>query len=430
MAGIGRFALFSSPAAIRQIFIGDPAVLHGGETSEPLAPVVGTYSLLRLDEAEHVRERKLLLPPFHGERMQAYAEVMREATDAAIDRWPLGEPFAMHGPMQEITLAVILRAVFGLTDSRRTDALASLLTELLDCAQTPWVLLEVFQRDWPGTPWRKFLRLRAQIDEALFAEIARRRAEGTAGEARTDILALLLAARREDGSGMSDRELRDELMTMLVAGHETTASTLAWTFERMLANPSVLARAQSEIARVVGDGPLSPAHLPRLEYLDAVVKETLRLRPILPLTARKTTAPVEIGGYQIPARELVGACIYLAHLREESFPEPEAFRPERWEGIKPDPYTWLPFGGGARRCIGMAFAQYEMKVVLAATLARARLRLAPGRDTRVVRRGITLVPSGGTRVVLDARTPRRTGQGSAREGSAKGQGAAEAASAG
>jgi cytochrome P450 len=410
LAGLGTFVHFSSPSALKQIFTGDPAVLHAGEANEPLAPLLGEQSVLRLDEADHMRQRRLLLPPFHGERMHAYAEVMRDATDAAIDRWPLGAPFALHGPMHEITLAVIMRAVFGITEGPRADAVAAMVSALIDRAQTPWVLLKVFRRDWPGTPWRDFVRLRARADEVLFAEIARRRAEGAAGDAREDVLALLLAvllaARHEDGSPMSDGELRDELLTMLVAGHETTASTLAWAFERLLANPAVLARAQAELARVVGDGPLSPAHLPRLEYLDAIVKETLRLRPIVPLTARKTTARIEIGGYELPAGQMLGASIYLAHRREETYPEPDAFRPERWEGAKPDPYAWLPFGGGVRRCIGMAFAQYEMKVVLATTLLRARLRRAPGEEARMVRRGITLVPSDGTRVVLDARAPR------------------------
>lgn len=407
LSGIGTYVLFSAPAAVKQIFTGDSAVFHAGEAGESLHPLLGRNSLLLLDDAPHMRQRRLLLPPFHGERMHAYAEIMREITDTSLDRWPLNTPFRLQTYMQDITLSVILRAVFGIEDGARMRDLGAMLTRLLDRAQSPWVLLPPFQIDLGAhSPYGDFKRLRSETDALLYAEISRRRAEGDLAK-RDDILSMLLQATHEDGSPMTDEELRDELMTLLVAGHETTASTLAWVFERILSLPAVREKALAELRDVVGDGPLEPAHHGKLEYLDGIVKETLRLRPILVLVGRRLKAPVEVGGFQLPAGVNVGACIHLAHLRPESYPEPAAFKPERFIGVKPDPYAWLPFGGGVRRCIGMAFAQYEMKVVLAAILLRARMQLAPGAAVHTTRRGIILVPSGGTLVTLEERLARR-----------------------
>jgi cytochrome P450 len=243
-----------------------------------------------------------------------------------------------------------------------------------------------------------------ETDALLMAEIAARR-DAPDAAARGDILSLLLQARHEDGAPMTDAELRDELITLLVAGHETTATALAWAFQLILERDDVRARLEAELeeAAAQGGGRIDPARLAGLEYLDAVVKETLRLRPILPIVVRLAKAPVTVGGWTIPAGVRLAPCIYLAHRRPESYPEPDRFRPERFLGAKVDPYTWLPFGGGIRRCIGIHFALFEMKVVLATVFSSARLRLAPGPAPTIRRRGITLAPSNGTRVVLESR---------------------------
>jgi cytochrome P450 len=406
LKGLGTYVVVSEPEHIKEFFTGDGDVFRAGEANVSLGPLLGETSVLLLDGAAHMRQRRLLLPPFHGERMQAYATLMRDIADESIDAWPLDAPFAIHEPMQRITLAVILRTVFGVAEGPRYDALAAQLTRMLERGMSPWVLMAILRRDILGlTPWSKFLAERRNTDAMLLDEIARRRAESDRAQ-RSDVLSLLLSATDEHGEPMQDRELRDELLTLLVAGHETSASTLAWAFERMLTHPHVLDRARDEIERVTGGGPLEPAHLPKLEYVDAVLKETLRIRPILPMVARRLTKPVRFAGCDLPAGVMVGACIYLAQRNPASFPAPGEFRPERWLGVKADPYTWLPFGGGIRRCIGMAFAQYEMKIVLAAALRRISLRLASPRPVRIARRGITLVPGGGTRVVVTDRRPR------------------------
>jgi cytochrome P450 len=266
----------------------------------------------------------------------------------------------------------------------------------------------MFQKSFKGrTPWDRFRKIQAVSDEMLFAQIRERRDAGDA-EKRSDILSLLLQARHEDGSPMSDQELRDELLTLVVAGHETSATALAWAFERLLLHPEELEKARDEVKGIVGNGSLEPAHLPKLEYVDAVLKETMRLRPILPIVVRRVHRPVTIGGFELPVGVSAAPCIYLAQRNPDIYPNPDAFEPERFLGVKTDPYSWLPFGGGIRRCLGMAFAQYEMKIVLAETLLRTQLRLVDQRPARVTRRAITLVPRGGTRVVLDRREPRRT----------------------
>jgi cytochrome P450 len=394
--------VFSHPDAIKTIFTGEEDDLRAGEANGILEPVLGTHSLLLLDGQQHLRERRLMLPPFHGERMQAYGDVMRRITDEHIDRWPVGEPFPLHDQMQSITLDVILRTVFGLEDGAQMGALRASLLRFLAVATSPLLLMTFLRRDLgPLTPWRRFVALRAEVDELLYAELARRRAGGTAG--RTDILSLLREARDEQGVPMSDVELRDEMITLLLAGHETTATTLAWTVCRILEHPHVLARLQEERARVCGVGPVTAEHVGGLAWCDATVKESMRLMPIIEFVGRVLRAPMRIGGWDLPAGVMAVPCIYLTHHRPDVWPEPQRFEPARFLTAKPGPYTFFPFGGGVRRCIGMAFAMFEMKVVLAQMLGRLELRLAPGYRAEVVRRSITLAPAKGMPVIVDRR---------------------------
>ena len=376
--------MFSEPQAIRDIFTGDENVLRAGEATVILRPIVGVNSLLLLDGERHHRERRMMSPPFHGERMRAYAEVMREATERAIARWPLGEPFPLMRETQAITLEIILRAVFGMTDGAAMAALSDKLRRFITAAVNPIYLWQRLQVDLgPLTPWGRFLRLRREIDALLDAEIATRR---NGGPERDDVLSLLLAARDETGAPMGDAELRDELMTLLLAGHETTASSLAWTVHRILTEPGVHERAASD-----GD------------YLDAVIKETMRMNPVIPDVMRIVKAPIRIGSHDIPVGVGVAPNIYAAHHRADTWGDPYVFRPDRFLGTKPGPYEFFPFGGGMRRCLGAAFALYEMKVVLSTLLARTELAIAPGYRLRVVRRNITWAPSDGMPVVVTRR---------------------------
>jgi cytochrome P450 len=388
--------VLSDPETIKQVFTGDPEVFRAGESNAFLEPIVGDRSVLLLDGPRHIRERRLLLPPFHGERMQRYGELITEIAERDVDGWPLGRPFAIRPRTQAITLEVIMRAVFGIEDAGRLSELRGKLTTLSDIggSRLRWVglLFPALQRSF-GTsrsPWSRFVAARAEVDALLYDEIERRRTDqGLAG--REDILSLLLQARDEDGEPMSDKELRDELMTLLVAGHETTATALAWAFELLLRNPQALARLEADLA-AGGD-----------EYLDAVIKETLRLRPVLPVVGRLLKAPFALRGYELPAGTMVAPCIYLTHRNPLVYPEPERFLPERFLGTPPDTYAWLPFGGGIRRCIGASFAIFEMNVVIPAVLWRVRLRPVGSRPEPMRRRAITFVPARDALVVAERR---------------------------
>jgi cytochrome P450 len=388
------------PDAIRQIFTGDPSALHAGEANAALEPLVGARSVLLLDEAEHLRQRRLLMPPFHGERMLSYARIMRAVTEQAIARFPLGRPFALHPHMQRITLDIILRTVFGVDDDAHLAPLRDALTRLLDrtgSAAGSIMLAPVFRRSFHGlSPWDVFVREVRAADDLIHRQIARRRAEAAGGgDARPDILGMLLEARDEQGRPMSDVELRDELMTLLVAGHETTATMLCWALELILGDARVHDRVRVELENT-GDSA-------RSEYLDATLKEVLRLRPVIPAVGRVLKEDMEIAGMKLPAGVLVVPSTWLTHRLPAYYPEPEAFRPERFLGKKPDPYAWLPFGGGVRRCLGMAFALFELELVLTTILSRVRLRKARPTPARVALRGFTFVPADGAEVVVEAR---------------------------
>ena len=383
----GTWVFLADPEHVKQVFTGDSAVFHAGEGNEILLPLVGDHSVLLLDEKPHMRQRKLLLPPFHGERMERYGELMREVAEEEVESWPRGEPFELLPRMQAVTLEVILRAVFGLERGARLDELRDSMRALLGNVMDPMsgLLLTLLGP-------RRFRRLPpvrmalAPSNKLIYDEIDRRR-EAADLEEREDILSLLLQARYEDGQPMSDEELRDELITLLVAGHETTATALSWAVERLVRHPDKLARLRDEVRAGEGD------------YLDAVIKETLRLRPVLPAVARQLTEPVQIGDYLLPAGVRIAPSIYLVHRRADVYPQPYEFRPERFLERPAGTYTWIPFGGGVRRCLGASFALFEMQQVLAAILGRVELAAARPESERVRRRQITLAPSRGGQVV-------------------------------
>ena len=395
-------AFFSDPAAIKQIFTASPEHALAGRANVVLKPILGENSILLLDGARHKRERKLLMPPFHGERMRLYGDIMREIADRSIDTWPIEQPFPIHERMQAITLDIILRTVFGVDEGALLQRLRSLLIEFLKLVgSSPLLLIRWLQVNLgPLTSWQRVGKLSREIDTVLYEQIAQRKAAAQNG--RADIMAMLIEARDEDGRPMSDQELRDEMITMLLAGHETTATSLSWVVHRLLQNPAVLEKVRAERQRVIGDGPIQTEYVSELEYLDATIKETARLNPIVPAVVRYLEQPTQIGAYEIPADCVAAPCIYLTHRRPELWPEPETFNPERFVGKRVDPYTFFPFGGGVRHCLGAAFATYEMKIVLAQILSRVSLRPVPGHTVRVVRRSITFAPSEGMPVIREA----------------------------
>jgi len=402
----GKMVIFTDPEGIKDIFTADGDDLRSGEAVAPiLGPILGAHSILLLDGERHQRERRLMSPPFHGERMHVYGRLMREIADRVIERWPVGRPFPIHREMQSITLDVILRAVFGVDEGAAFTRVREQVERFVAQANgpsAPFIALKPFQIDlgrW--TPWGRFVRNRAAIRAVLLDEIARRRAEGTAG--RSDILSLLVDARDEQGAPMSDAELLDEMFTLLMAGQETTATSLAWVFYHLLRHPDALARLRAELGRVVGSGPVEAQHLPQLEYLDAVTKESARLTPVATNVMRRLHAPARIGGLDLPAGVSVSASIYATHHRPDLWPDPERFLPERFLGTRPSPNTFFPFGGGVRRCLGAAFATYQLKIVLAEVLSRVDLRIAPGYRMRPVLRAITVAPSRGVLVVVERR---------------------------
>src|SRR5687768_561155 len=374
--------MLSDPAAIRALYTERRHGLPPGR-GVALLPVVGPRSVLLLEGGEHLARRKLMLPPFHGERMRAYEATVRDVVARDVASWPRGEPFAVHPRMQAITLEVIVRAVFGVTDPARGERLRELLRALLDATASFGLQFGFMlaRRLGAPDPLEKLRRQRAEIDELLLAEIGERRASG-GGE---DILSLLLDARFEDGEPMADQEVCDQLVTLLVAGHETTATALAWTLELLVHHPETLER--------LGDG--SDA-----AYLKAVINESLRLRPVVPLAGRRLSSPLEVDGVTLPEGTDVTPAIWLAHTRADVYPDPFAFRPERWlHGGAPPGYAWVPFGGGVRRCLGAAFAEMEMRVALATLLGLVRVEAAAGEPERVARRNVTFSPARGTRLV-------------------------------
>ena len=388
LLGTPPFVMLSDPAEIKELFTAPPDVLHPGEGARILEPVVGSNSVILLDEKAHLSQRKLMLPAFHGEKMEKLTDLVAEVAERDVEAWPRETPISLHPRLQALTLEIILRAVFGLDPGERLEAIRTRLTAILEIGSTPIGMIPQLQHAPFGEigPWGRFERLKRETDELIHDLIEERRARD---EERDDVLSMLLEARHEDGSPMSGIELRDELMTLLVAGHETTASALAWAFERIARTPHVAERLREEIAADED------------AYVTATIQETLRRRPVLPNVApRLVKKPVTVGGWDYPPDVALVGNAYLVHHDPEIYDSPYEFRPERFLDQSPGTYTWIPFGGGRRRCLGASFAQLEMKLVLRAVLGQSVVRPGePGAET-ARRRSITVSPRRGATVVL------------------------------
>ncbi len=383
--------MISDPASIGALYRGRENGLPPGR-SFALESVMGSRSVLLLEGSEHLSRRKLMLPAFHGERMRAYEDVISEVARAEIGSWPVGSTFAIHPRMQAVTLEVILRAVFGVTDASRLDKLGRSLGEMLAGLASPRLQARVLlaRRFGRADPMDELRRESKPVDDLLQVEVAERRADPDL-EQRADILSMLVGARFEDGEPVSDEELRDQLITLLLAGHETTATALAWTFDLLLRNPQQLRRLKAEVEEG-GE-----------QYLRAVISESLRLRPVVPLAGRRLSAALEVDGYELPEGTDVTPAIWLAHTRADIYPDPLEFHPERFLDNPPETYAWIPFGGGVRRCLGAAFAEFEMRIVLREVLSRCELKSARSAPQRIARRNITFSPRNGTPVTLVSR---------------------------
>lgn len=403
-----RMVVFSDPEAIREIFTAEPGELVGGEAAARLlGPILGWNSLVILDGDRYLRNRRLMMPPLHQERMPLYFREIVRIADHAADQWPVGRPFKIHAEVRKIVLEVFLRTIFGL-EGEKLAQIRSRQGRILDMADSPFagfIFLPTLRLALGGhSPWSRFLRLRAEMASLLSEEIARclREADPT----RIDVMSLLVAARDEAGIGMSEPELFDEMFTLLMAGIETTTTSLVWLFYHLLARADVMARFRAERDRETGPGgELTPRHLQDLHYLDAVVKESARLNPVTTDIARILKRPKRIGGLDLPAGAGVSAGIYLVHHRPDVWPDPERFDPQRFIDARPDPYVYFPFGGGERRCLGAAYSTYVMKIILAHMLSRLEMRLAPGYRMRPVFHAITIAPSAGMPVIVDRRAP-------------------------
>jgi cytochrome P450 family 135 len=385
----------ADPELVKAVFGGNNDVLRAGEANaEIIEPLVGPHSVLVLDGPEHLRQRKLILPAFHGDRMRAWDATIRDITRAEIARWPVGQPFALRPRMQAITLDVIIRVVFGVEGTERSDELRRRIVTVTRIGRNPLLLYATRDRRLgPRAPWARFIQARADLHAALGAEIRERR-QAPDLERRSDVLSQLLLARDDEGRAMTDDEVRDELVTLLFAGHETTATSLAWAFDLLLHHPGALDRLIAELDRGA------------TEYLDATIKETLRTRPVVALVDRRVREATRIGGHTIPAGAVVCPNIYLVQRRADLYAEPTAFRPERFVGQTPPAFGWFPFGGGIRRCLGASFATFEMQIVMPEVLRAVTLRPASPRLARVRREAVTFVPRDGARCVVTDRRHR------------------------
>jgi cytochrome P450 len=387
-----KMVLVSDPEAVKAVFTAPPELAPSGTVNSPVAPVVGPHSVLVLIGPEHMRQRKLLLPPFHGERMREYEQVIVEATRKDMAGWPLGTPMRLHAHTRAITLEVILRAVFGV-EADRMGRVKAAVSALLVPASALMILRMVLRQPSRERPGGDFGAALERLDAVIYEELERRRSRADLAE-RTDILSLLMRARDEDGQPMTDAELRDELVTLLLAGHETTATSVAWAIERLMHHPDKLERLVAEIDAYPDGGE---------DYMLAVVNETLRVRPVVPIVARALQDELQVGPYTLPAGTRVTPSIYLTNRNPRTYADPREFRPERFLDSAPETFAWIPFGGGIRRCIGAAFAQLEMKLILRTVLSELEPARPGGwrrrRGERIRRRAVTLVPAAGTSVV-------------------------------
>ncbi|TDD92932.1 cytochrome P450 [Actinomadura darangshiensis] len=401
--GIPPVAYVGDPDLAHEVFTTDRGIGQAGEARKPfLEPLVGVNSLICLDGDDWMRQRRLLGSAFHGKRIERYREDIAAIAAAYVREWPTATEIRLRPRIQVITLEIILRVVFGVRDTRRVERLHELLPPLLASWESVNSLISILPRSlWarvepilarvPRNPVAKFTDLFTETDQVLYTEIAERR-DADDLQDRADILSVLMRARDDDGSAMTDLELRDALMTLIVAGHETTATGLAWAFERLVRNPQVLDRLTRAIDGEDDDR----------GYLDAVIKETLRTRPVGPDMPRYLTGPLELGGYRIPAGWWVNPSATLLHNMPDHFPDPDDFRPERF--LEEDPPAWMPFGGGRRKCLGAQLAMLEMQAVIPAILDRYRVRMA-GDDApeKPLMRYATLVPSQDGRIRADRR---------------------------
>lgn len=391
--GGATFVLVSDPAVVKDVFNADPDVLRGGEANSMIGTaLLGPNSVILLDGPEHMNQRKLLLPLFHGERIARYRGDMERIAEEELATWPVDEPMALLPRMQSITLHAIMSAVFGVTSGEPFEALRARIRDLEEFAGSELRMTMMHVANRLDKLPRSFLRVRDPLDAQIYEEIKRAQQDPRLEE-RDDILAMLVQAKHEDGSPVTDRELRDQLVTLLMQGHMSTATALAWALERLMRHPEMLERLRAE-AQTGSD-----------DYVDAVMKETLRVRPPVAMAMRMVKEPYPAGEYEVQPGMLIAPCVYLLHRREDIYPEPDRFRPERFLEQKADSYSWIPFGGGDRHCIGRSFATMEIKVVLRALAARARLEPADPDEEKIGRAGIMFSPSRGVRAVLKERTP-------------------------
>ncbi|MBE9004123.1 cytochrome P450 [Fortiea sp. LEGE XX443] len=402
-AGLPTQVIISNPQGIQELFTADSKLLESGSGSNIVQPLLGANSLILLDGDRHLQQRKLLMPSFHGERMKAYGKLICEVAEQVTSQWTIGQPFVARPSMQDISLKVILRTVFGLEEGERYQKIQQVLTEMLDTFNSPlsavFLFFKSLQRDLGAwSPWGKFVRRRQQFDDLIYQEIRERRNQPESqGE---DILSLLLSARDENGQTMSDVELRDELMTMLFAGHETTAIALAWALYWVHYVPEVREKLLQEL-NSIDIANADPTTITQLPYLNAVCSETLRIYPVVFFSLpRILQAPMQLMGYDLPTGMTISVCTYLTHQRPDIYPEPKRFRPERFLERQFSPYEFLPFGGGNRRCLGMAFALFEMKLVLATIMSHYSLELLEKAPVKPVRRGIVFAPAGGVHLMV------------------------------
>jgi cytochrome P450 len=379
----------SHPDHVKSLFTAKPQDAPTLTGESPLRPILGPNSVLTLLGDRHMRQRKLLLPPFHGEAVQRYVETIAQVAEREIDSWPIGEPFALAPRMQAVTLDVIMAGVFGIERDGTEDRLRQMFRRLLGASANPlWAVIDLQNagRIEPRGVLRWIMRL---VDRELYAAIAARRETGTRGD---DVMSLLLEARDEDGQPLTDEELRDELLTLVLAGHETTANSLAWTFERLLRAPDAYDRLR-DVARSDGED----------AYIEATVHEGMRVRPVIPMIVRMVKRPWRLGDYVVPAGTPVAVSIIALHHREDVYPDPHRFDPERFVDRKPGTYTWVPFGGGTRRCLGAALAMAEQRVVLSAIARRTDLAAPDPAPERARQRNVTMIPRHGGRVVVTAK---------------------------
>ncbi len=386
------------PDHVRSIFTQpELAISTAGES--PLRPIVGPNSVLTTVGPTHMRQRKLLLPPFHGEAVERYTQMIADVAEREIGAWPLGETFALAPRMQAVTLDVIMAGIFGVEGDCKPGTpehgLRQMILKLSELTTRPIGQVAELMNIGRDDPVGIVKPLLARLDRAIYGVIAAARAKQDAEE-RTDILSLLLAARDEEGSAMTDEELRDELLTLVLAGHETTANSLAWTFERLLRNPAAYDRLRDEVRS--GSDEDSAA------YVEATIHEAMRNRPVVPITGRRAKAPWQLGEWRLPKNSHILVSVALLHHREDVYPDPFSFRPERFLGVKPGTYTWVPFGGGIRRCLGATLAMAEQRVVLRAIARRTDMEAPDPRPERVLHRNVTMLPAKGAQVVVTSRS--------------------------